>query len=74
MNNPGKDSHKIISPLELKKTVNLALVLALERVRKGHLFFALSGAIVWLSQLGDHIPPQRKKRCHFLICPREIPT
>lgn len=40
MNNPGKDSHKIISPLELKKIVNLALVLALERVRKGHVFFA----------------------------------
>lgn len=62
MNNPGKYSHKIISPLELKKTVNLALVLALERVRKGHLFFALSGAIVWLSQLGDHIPPPKEKR------------
>lgn len=62
MNNTGKDSHKIISSLELKKTVNLAFVLALRRVRKGHLFFVLSGAIVWLSQLGDHLPPTQEKR------------
>lgn len=76
MNNPGKDSHKIISPLELKKTVNLALVLALVRVRKSYLFFAclvrshsLAQSAGWPSSL-----PPPKKRCHFLICPREILT
>lgn len=67
MNNPGKDSHKIISPLELKKTVNLALVIALERVRKDHLFFACPVRRYSLAQsAGWPSPPPKKKDMSLL--------